>query len=381
MGGYNYLRNLITVLAQYQSSAIRPVLFCGDDISAEELIPFRGIQGLEIYQNPIFNQANKFRSLMKAVFLGRDNDVHRLFESAKIDVIFEVAHFYGWRVDRPVVAWIADFQHRLLPSLFSWSAKLHREIGFRCQIASNRRIMLSSEDSRVACHVFYPQTIGRTSVVRFAVKPGVSRTKDEGMQIVNSYGLPKHFFYMPNQFWKHKNHDLVIDALKTLMEEGVEGIAIVASGSQADPRNPNHFSDLLAKMKSLGVQDQFYLLGLIPYGHISALMHASDGLLNPSLFEGWSTTVEEAKAMGIPLILSDLAVHKEQAGDGAIYFDRTSSKSLANALKNFPAISNEERDKMCLDAERASQIRIRLFAEDFLRAVESALVCPTSKSQ
>jgi len=373
MGGYNYLRNLITVLDQYQSNSISPVLFCGDDISAEELMPFKQINGLKIYQHHAFNRDNKYRSLLKAILLGRDPSVNRIFDTAKIDVVFEVAHFYGWYMGRPALAWIADFQHRLLPRLFSWQAKFTRELGFRCQIASKRQIMLSSEDSRASCQKFYPKTVGRTSVVRFAIELEDRRNQEECIAIAHGYGLPEHFFYMPNQFWSHKNHHLVIDALNILREKGIHDVVIVASGAEIDSRNPDHFNQLLEKIDRLQVKNQFYLLGMIPYSHISALMRTSKALLNPSLFEGWSTTVEEAKAIGVPLLLSDLDVHKEQAGNNAVYFDRYNAQSLANALILFPRYSNQDREVMEKEAIIATNMRVELFAKEFVIAIKESM--------
>ncbi len=62
-------------------------------------------------------------------------------------------------------------------------------------------------------------------------------------------------------------------------------------------------------------------------------MVGSVAVLNPSLFEGWSTTVEEARALQVPMVLSDLPVHKEQAEGIARFFDRTSAPALADALR------------------------------------------------
>ena len=54
--------------------------------------------------------------------------------------------------------------------------------------------------------------------------------------------------------------------------------------------------------------------------HVYALMRTSMALINPSRFKGWSTTVEEAKSFGVPLILSDIDVHREQTDGTARYF-------------------------------------------------------------
>lgn len=53
--------------------------------------------------------------------------------------------------------------------------------------------------------------------------------------------------------------------------------------------------------KASGVDSNFRHLGLIPYNDVFALNAACDALMNPSKFEGWSTPVEEAKALGTPL--------------------------------------------------------------------------------
>lgn len=43
----------------------------------------------------------------------------------------------------------------------------------------------------------------------------------------------------------------------------------------------------------------------MPYEHVPALLRESVALLNPSLFEGWSTTVEEGKSPGKHVLMSD----------------------------------------------------------------------------
>src|SRR5690606_17136877 len=127
------------------------------------------------------------------------------------------------------------------------------------------------------------------------------------------YGLPPTYFFLPNQFWSHKNHATVIEALALLKARG-RAVTVAASGNPVDPRDPAHFERLTARAAALGVDDLFRPLGLIPYADIALLMRGSAALINPSLFEGWSTTVEEAKATGTPMILSSLDVHREQAG-------------------------------------------------------------------
>ena len=363
-GGYNYLLNLLRVLGENESTQVTPVLLLGDDLAAEQVAPFRELAGVEVVQSPAMNAARKTRALAAALLLGADAAHRRLLQQQRIDVVFESAQFFGWRLGLPVVAWIPDFQHRHLRHMFTPRGYWKREVGFLAEIAAGRTLMLSSNDARADCERFYPATIGRTRAVRFAVPAREALSRADARAVADSYDLPEHYFFMPNQFSKHKNHGLVLDALAILKARGV-GCVIVSSGKQADERHPGYFPAFRARLEASGLQAQLRLLGMIPYADLAALMQASVALLNPSLFEGWSTPVEEARALGVPLVLSDLAVHREQAGADAVYFERHSAAALADALQGFQPVPECDRAHLTTTAHAAAAGRVRRFAADF----------------
>ena len=74
------------------------------------------------------------------------------------------------------------------------------------------------------------------------------------------------------------------------------------------------------------------MLGLVPRSDVIALMRYSRALINPSFFEGWSTTVEEAKSTGKRIILSDIDVHKEQNPPDGVFFNPKDPKDLAEKM-------------------------------------------------
>ena len=89
--------------------------------------------------------------------------------------------------------------------------------------------------------------------------------------------------------------------------------------------------DLKKYIITKGCFASFRVLGVIPYKHVFSLIRFSQAVINPSLFEGWSTSVEESKAVGKTLILSDIPVHREQMPDG-IFFDPRNSCELADTI-------------------------------------------------
>lgn len=371
-GGHHYLLNLLRILGTEFNDRITPVLFVAEESGEDATVAFDSIAGIEIVRTSLLNAGRSRYSLLQALVWGRDVALVRLFEARCINLVFEAAQFFGWRLGLPAIAWIPDFQHLSLPQMFSTGARWRREVGFRAQILGQRRIMLSSEDARQICLAHYGLHERQTRTVHFAVPSGTELTLDEARAVAAEYHLPQSFFYMPNQMWRHKNHALVVEALGLLKQRGVP-VVIAASGRQQDPRDPEVFSRLQAMVESLGINDNFRFLGLIPYPHLAALMRASSALLNPSLSEGWSTTVEEARAMGVPMLLSDLDVHREQMGDQASYFDRNSADSLADALEHFQDPDEARREAMIEQARIAASRRVSSFGEDFTRLAEDCV--------
>jgi glycosyltransferase involved in cell wall biosynthesis len=62
-------------------------------------------------------------------------------------------------------------------------------------------------------------------------------------------------------------------------------------------------------------------------------MKHAKAVIQPSLFEGWSTVIEDAMAMNQVIIASDLEVNAEQLGENAIYFKRNCAVDLANCIE------------------------------------------------
>lgn len=371
-GGYNYLLNLVRILVEHAPSRVQPVLFFGTDAGAVDLAPFAKLAGAQVLQTAEFDESRRGQRLREALLTGCDRSAARRFAEHRIDVVFEPAQFYGWRFPVPALAWMPDFQHRHLRHLFGFGGFWKRELGFRAQVHSNRHIMLSSEDARRDCEAFFPRSVGHTSVVRNAVTPHDNVDYDGARAIADSYGLPENFFFLPNQFWVHKNHAVVIDALELLRASGHD-LVLAVTGKQDDSRDPAHFPALAERVAQLSLKQKFRMLGLLPLDHVHALMRVCTALINPSLFEGWSTTVEEAKSMGTPMILSDLAVHREQAEGQADFFDPNSAECLAEIFRSFIPLSRRERDSRSQAASVQAYQRVEEFADCFGAALQRAM--------
>jgi len=366
-GGYNYQLNLFAALARHCPGRIAPVLFCGSSDPGAELAPFSKIPAVEVVQSSAFDQSNA--GLVAALVTGIDRRAAEQFKTREIDVVFENARFFGRRLPLPVMAWFPDFQHRKLPGLFSTAARWRRDLGFRVQIASGRSILLSSESALEDFRTSYPGLSNAVSVARFATEPSPELLTADISTVLGEHRLPETFFYLPNQFWRHKNHQVVIDALTILKARGVNAV-VAASGSTEEPRKSGYFGDLMKQVADRGLDENFRYLGLVPLTHVYALLRSSLALINPSRFEGWSTTVEEAKSFGVPMLLSDIPVHREQAGQAARYFSVDDPDTLANHLSS---TLQRPQPFAVRDLLPGLERRVKAFAEDFIQAVEKGV--------
>lgn len=374
-GGINYLANLLAAISELPGRPIMPVLFTGDDVDPmilARLSPY-------LPEPPVRSAAWSNKGWVKrwrtlgALALQRDFVAAQAFKDRRIDLVFAHATWYGSRFPFPTLVWIGDFQHRALPHMFSAARYWKRELGFRQLIRYGTTIMASSETGCHECQDYYPLAKGKLAALPFVVRVPDGVMDASLPEVRFRYELPERFFFMPNQFWQHKNHIGVIEALGLLRRSGLE-VVVAVSGNSSDPRNPGYFSGLHDRVKQLELEYNFRFLGMIPYLDLFSLIRASMGLLNPSFYEGWSTTVEEAKSIGVPLLLSDLPVHREQAGSDCLYFDPADPTSIAEALHR-AWIQGQPGPHAELEAKAADGLAQRRldFAKNFLRVAEETV--------
>ncbi len=370
-GGWMYMCNMVRALAEHGDREIETLLFLGPDRADDQYVrDLYGLPRTRIVVDPAF-AAGRIRSgIGRTLATGRNAPILDAFSRERVDVAFAPAIYLGWRSALSSIAWFPDFQHRRLPNMFAPKAWFRREIGFRAQVASSRIIMLSSNDAAGDCERFYPTSQGRTRVARFAIPMDDWPGADEAHNILAAAGLPSDFVFLPNQLWRHKNHMLAIDAAAVLKRRG-ENRVILVTGRGEDPRRPAYPAELAAAIAARGVGDGIRFLGSVEHRLVQALMVRANALLNPSHFEGWSTTVEEAKGCGTPLLLSDIPVHREQAPD-ATFFGVGDAEALADAIAAAPLRLDAEIVAALAAARDPTLERRRTYAQAVSQAVTDA---------
>lgn len=371
LGGVSYYRNLLGALRSLPRPRIEPVILTGTKTDGGLCDQFPAVPLIRSSLLDWRSAAWMMRRI-SAELLGRDIGLERIVRQHQLRALSHEG-FFGSLGAIPVLGWIPDFQEHHLPQFFS-EAQIKdraRKRSLFCRVCTC--LILSSSEAKRDLKALNPLCGDKARVLHFVANiqvppPGAIA------QTISQFGVRGPYFYLPNQFWQHKNHGLVIEALRLLKERDIFA-SVVASGNTMDPRRPGHFDELMMSVKQAKVEDRFLPIGVITYPEVLALMAGSLAVINPSFFEGWSTTVEEAKSMGKVVLLSDIPVHREQAPQRGRYFHPNRADDLALLMAEALGAHDETVDrKNMLAAQEAVPARIEKFAQAYEEIVLEQIV-------
>jgi glycosyltransferase involved in cell wall biosynthesis len=313
------------------------------------------------------SEKNTVPSSFKSIFVGEHPNRTQWTESVKdagLDVVIPVRDHTVYDVDLPFVGWIPDFQHLRLAELFDPVDIRSRDQLFSAIAQESRVILLSSESARMDFEEFFPDQAAKARVAHF---PSLLWSLDRGddSATLRNYHLPQKFALVANQFWRHKNHRILPPTLELLKRRRIE-VNLVVTGLPFDYRDPENksLSQFFQESAKKDVVGSIHFLGQIPYRDLIAMMRAAALIIQPSFFEGWSTSIEDSKALGRPLVCSDIPVHREQVPDALGFFDPNKPEMLADLLAE---IYEDLRPGPDLQREEAAFTLARKRASDYGR--------------
>jgi glycosyltransferase involved in cell wall biosynthesis len=263
------------------------------------------------------------------------------FRNAGIDLILMLGPYgpaFSWVT--PFVMSVYDLNHRLQPEFPEVSA-----FG-----EFDRREYLYTNVCRYATLVVVDSEVGKEDLLRFyghlidedriRILPYYSPVgrkplpqPQELARVAAKYRLPKRYFFYPAQFWRHKNHALILQAMKVIADQTGEKIPVVFCGSYADYARASNFKDLWSLATQLGVANDVRYLGAVPDEDMAALYTLSAGLVMPTFFGPTNIPPLEAWHFGRPVITSDIRGLREQTGDAGLLVDPRSPQALADAMQ------------------------------------------------
>lgn len=295
------------------------------------------------------DKTNRFRDFIFSLIVRRNLHLRRILKIQQVDSLFPVFDIYCKdQLGLKAVCWIADFQYRYYPENFSKRRRLEKELRAKFVSKYARHVVFSSADAAQDYNRFYGhQKHQNISVYRFSsVNKHVEPELVE--QVKSKYSLGESYFLCSNQWHPHKNHEIVLKALErcVLIDSSIK---VVLTGKPYDNQGLPHMKRIRRLLELPSIKNNVVLTGLMDRSEQIALMQGARAVIQPSLFEGWSTVCEDAMSLGVPLVLSDLKVNKEQVGDNGIFFNPNQHLELSNILLNDNLLDDARKKAISLD--------------------------------
>lgn len=349
-GGLTYIRNVIPFLAETPGIHVTVALTPG---LRKELQPFRAVDFIELAIPPgrrfwyeqstlpsVIRNCGADVLLSAGNFAVRNSPVPQILLSR--NSLYTSADFYRdlrsrgeYRalLDTYAKAWFAkksiEWADVTVAPSAAFAADLHRWTG---------------KPVRVIHHGFdYAAFFHDESPLSQEVEQKLSRAGALKLLFVSHYNY-------------YRNFETLLRALR-LLRDAIPGrpVRLFLTCNLMDGKNPGTYLSAGAAdlVKQLGVSDMVVELGEIPYRQLHQLYRRADMYVTPAYTETFAHPLVEAMASGLPVVASDLAVHREICGDAAVYFPRFASEELAACIQQ--VAGSEKSSSMAMAGRERSR--------------------------
>lgn len=285
-------------------------------------------------------------------------------------------------IDVPFVFSIHDLQHRLQPEFpeVGTAGEWHgREYLFRNGVRAAAGVLVDSDAGKDDVMNFYAEAGARPErvhVLPFLPPPYLLESRVSAPQIAalrERHGLPERYFFYPAQFWPHKNHVRLIEALALLRDELGQSATLVLCGSHSGELREGVWNECQELIARHHLETQVRYLGFVPDDEMPALYAGATALVMPTFFGPTNIPVLEAWASGCAVITSDLRGIREQCGDAALLCDPRQIEPWARAMQQLWSDDALRRDLIAKGHARLGSYTPADFQERLVAAIEASI--------
>ena len=209
-------------------------------------------------------------------------------------------------VDIPTMQTVWDLGHRDLTEFIEITGDRHfeeRELFYNAVLPKSVHTFVDTEETAIRITQIYGVAPSRISVSGLLIKTPLNQTGTMPMR-QQAPEATKYFLY-PAQFWPHKSHILLLEALAVAKDTYPE-MKIIFTGS--DKGNLHYVNSRIA---TLQLQKNVEFKGFVGDEVLAELMVNAQALVFPSRLGPSNMPPLEALRLGTPIVISD--VHRDPA--------------------------------------------------------------------
>jgi glycosyltransferase involved in cell wall biosynthesis len=133
----------------------------------------------------------------------------------------------------------------------------------------------------------------------------------------------------------YRNFETLIRALPLIRRElAPRPVRLFLTCKLSPGANPGAYRPerAAALVRELNLSEVVVELGSVPYSLLHHVYRSADSYVTPAYAESFAHPLVEAMSSGLPVVASDLPVHREICGEAGVYFQRFSPEELARRI-------------------------------------------------
>lgn len=240
----------------------------------------------------------------------------------QLDVLFcPQQSIFPRGVQAKTVVTVMDLLHYRCPDQVSLWQRWTRRLKEQHLIGACDHTISISEATRSDLQLFYPIEPEKCSVVHMGGR------SFQAAAAVNPVPPGAPYIFYPAAAFPHKNHGRLFEAFRRFRQSHPDIPARLVMSSQTSPL-------VRRLLKEHAPAGDILHLGYISRAEVAAAYAGCQGVIIPTMFEGFGMPVIEGINFGRPVCCSDLPVFHELVGDAVQYFDPHSVEAMTDAIED-----------------------------------------------
>lgn len=253
-------------------------------------------------------------------------------------------------VDVPSAVMMPDVQHEFFPEFFDEGVLQWRRQTYGPSALNTDVLFTLSEHAKSTIVEKFRIDPAKIVVIHLDADTQFREpVPDEPSAAFRALDLPARYLYFPANFWPHKNHLNVFEALRLAVDAGERDLHLVLSGS------PDGAEKLQAEAARLGLRDRIHFKGYLDRKVIPEVYRRAVALLFATKFEGFGIPLLEAFYTGTPAITARGGSCEEVAGDAALLVNPLEPESIVEGILRIARDPELGRELAAKGAARVKQ--------------------------
>lgn len=259
------------------------------------------------------------------------NPYKKIISSNEIDILHvpvQYSPLYMTKV--PVIITMHDLQEYHFPQYFSLRERIGRKIKNKMAINDSDHIIVSFNHVRNDIINFFKVKDGKVSVCPppFAENWFLEKKETEWKETAKKYALKNKFLLYPAATWQHKNHLKLLEAFKSIRDEGLE-YELICTGNKTEFYN----KIIRLHIEQLELTGAVHFPGIVPEEDLISFYKNTSLVVIPTLYEAGSGPLYEAMRYRVPVICSNVTSLPDTMKNEEFLFNPNDVNEMTEKIK------------------------------------------------